>query len=63
MAEVDEKADAAQTAPTAYERVLLLHPADQPTVNAPLTVTCGKKQGRHAWSPQHLTLVAGPYCL
>ena len=43
-AEVEEKADAAQTAPTAYDRVLLLRPADQPTVNAPLTVTCGTKQ-------------------
>ena len=43
-AEVEEKADAAQTAPFAYDRVLLLRPADQPTVNAPLTVTCGTKQ-------------------
>ena len=43
-AEVEEKADAAQNAPTAYYRVLLLRPADQPTVNAPLTVTCGTKQ-------------------
>ena len=43
-AEVKEKADAAQTAPTAYDRVLLLRPANQPTVNAPLTVACGTKQ-------------------
>ena len=43
-AEVGEKADAAETAPTAYDRVLLLRPADQPTVNASLTVTCGTKQ-------------------
>ena len=27
-----------------YDRVLLLHPADQPIVNALLTVTCGTKQ-------------------
>ena len=40
-AEVEEKADAAQTAPTANHRVLLLRPADQLTVNAPLAVTCG----------------------
>ena len=43
-AEVEEKADAAHTAPTAFDRVLLLRPADQPTVNDPLTVTCGTKQ-------------------
>ena len=43
-AEVEEKADAAQTAPTANDKVLLLRPADQPTVNAPLAVTCGTKQ-------------------
>ena len=42
--EVEEEADAAQTAPTAYDKVLLLHPADQPTENAPLTVACGTKQ-------------------
>ena len=43
-AEVEEKADAAQSAPTAYDKVLLLRPVDEPTVNAPLTVTCGTKQ-------------------
>ena len=43
-AEVEMKADAAQTAPTAYDKVLLLRPADQPIVNAPLTVTCGTYQ-------------------
>ena len=43
-AEVEDKADAAETASTAYDRVLLLGPADQPSVNAPLTVTCGTKQ-------------------
>ena len=43
-AEAEEKADATQTGPTAYDRVLLLRSADQPTVNAPLTVTCGTKQ-------------------
>ena len=42
--EVEEKADAAQTAPTAYDSVLMLRPAVQTTVNAPLTVTCGTKQ-------------------
>ena len=43
-AEVEEKAGAAQTAPTDCDRVLMLRPADQTTVNAPLTVTCGTKQ-------------------
>ena len=43
-AEVEEKADALQTAPTDCDRVLMLRPADQTTVNAPLTVTCGTKQ-------------------
>ena len=43
-AKVEEKADATQTAPTAHDKVLLLRPADQPTVTAPLTVTCGTKQ-------------------
>ena len=43
-AKVEQKADAAQTAPTLFDRVLLLRPANQPTVLAPLTVTCGTKQ-------------------
>ena len=43
-AEVEEEAGAAQTAPTDCDRVLMLRPADQTTVNAPLTVTCGTKQ-------------------
>ena len=43
-AEGEEKADATQTSPTAYDRVLMLRPADQATVHAPLTVTCGTKQ-------------------
>ena len=43
-AEVEEKADAPQTATTDSGRVLMLRPADQTTVNAPLTVTCGTKK-------------------
>ena len=43
-AEEKKKADATQTLSTASGRVLMLRPADQPTVNAPLTVTCGTKQ-------------------
>ena len=43
-AEVKEKADAAHTAPTDCSRVLMLRPADQTLVNAPLTVICGTKQ-------------------
>ena len=40
----EKKADATQTLSTASGRVLMLRPADQATVNAPLTVTCGTKQ-------------------
>ena len=35
---------AAQTAPSAYHRVLMLRQADQTTVSVPLTVTCGTRQ-------------------
>ena len=41
----EKKADA-QTLCTASGRVLMLRPADQATVNAPLTVTCGTKQAQ-----------------
>ena len=46
MAEMAKKADAVHTVPSACGRVLMLRPAaaDKTTVNAPLTVTCGKKQ-------------------
>ena len=40
----EKKTDATHTLSTASGRVLLLRPADQATVNAPLTVTCGTKQ-------------------
>ena len=43
-AEEKKKTDATQTLSTASGRVLMLRPADQATVNAPLTVTCGTKQ-------------------
>ena len=43
-AEVEEKADGVQSAPTAHDWVSILRPADQTTVNAPLTVTCDTKQ-------------------
>ena len=43
-AEEKKKTDATQTLSTASGRVLMLRPADQTTVNAPLTVTCGTKQ-------------------
>ena len=43
-ADVEERADAGQIAPTAYDRALILRPVDQITVNAPPTVTCGTKQ-------------------
>ena len=36
--------DAAHIAPADCDRVLMLRPADQTTVNAPLTITCGTKQ-------------------
>ena len=39
-----ETTDAADTAPTACRRVWRLRPADQTTVNAPLTATCYAKQ-------------------
>ena len=42
--EEKKKTDATQTLSTASGRVLMLRPADQATVNAPLTVTCGTKQ-------------------
>ena len=63
-AEVEEKADAAQTAPTAYDRVLLLRSADQTTVFAPLTVTCGTKQAQTSlesttFEPSCRTLLSG----
>ena len=43
-AEEKKKTDATQTLSTDSGRVLMLRPADQATVNAPLTVTCGTKQ-------------------
>ena len=43
-AEEKEEADATQTLSTASDRVLMLRSADQATVNAPLTITCGTKQ-------------------
>ena len=43
-AEEKKKTDATQTLSTASGRVLMLRPADQATLNAPLTVTCGTKQ-------------------
>ena len=42
-ADVEEKVDAAQTVHTACGRVLRLRPADETTVNAPQTFTCGTK--------------------
>ena len=43
-AEEKKKTDATQTLSSASGRELMLRPADQATVNAPLTVTCGTKQ-------------------
>ena len=43
-AEEKKKTDETQTLSTASGRVLMLRPADQATVNAPLTVTCGTEQ-------------------
>ena len=43
-AEEKKKTNATQTLSTASGRVLMLRPADQATLNAPLTVTCGTKQ-------------------
>ena len=40
----EKKTEATRTLSTVGDRVLLLRPADQATVNAPLTVTCGTKQ-------------------
>ena len=40
----EKKTEATQTLSTVSDRVLMLRPADQATVNAPLTVTCGTKQ-------------------
>ena len=40
----EKKTEATQTVSTGSDRVLILRPADQATVNAPLTVTCGTKQ-------------------
>ena len=40
----DVRADAKEKAPTACDKVLMPRPADQTTVNAPLTVICGTKQ-------------------
>ena len=40
----EKKTEATRTLSTVRDRVLMLRPADQATVNAPLTVTCGTKQ-------------------
>ena len=62
-AELEQKMEAAHTAPTACDRVLMLRPADQTTVYAPLTVSYGTKQAQTSLCPQHLTLVAKIHCL
>ena len=47
-AEIEEKADAAQTSPTVFDRVLMLRPADQATVNCHLWHKAGAdKLGVH----------------
>ena len=50
-AEEKKKPDATQTLSTASGRVLMLRPADQATVNAPLTLTCGTKQVQTGLEP------------
>ena len=42
--EVEEKAEVAHTEPTACGTVYILRRAEQDTVNAPFSVTCGTKQ-------------------
>ena len=63
MAEVEEKADAAQTATTDCDSVLMLRLADQTTVDAPLTVTPGTKQVQKSLESTTFDLVAEFYCL
>ena len=62
-AEEKKKTDATQTLSTASGRVLMLRPADQATVNAPLTVTCCTKQvqtglGSTTFDPSGRTLMS-----
>ena len=54
---------AAQTVPLEDDRVLMLHPAEQPVIYTPFTVTCGAKQFHTSlepttFDPQARTLIS-----
>ena len=50
-AETEAAGIAAQTVPLEDDRVLVLHPAEQPAMCTPLTVTCGDKQVQTVMEP------------
>ena len=50
-AETEAAGVAAQTIPSEDDRVLVLHPAELPTLTPPLTVTCGDKQVQTSLEP------------
>ena len=51
-AETEAAGVAAQTVPLEADRMLMLHPAEQPGFNTPLTVTCGAKQVQTSLEPK-----------
>ena len=59
-AETDPAGIAAHTVPIEDDRVLMLHPAEQPVVYNSLTVICGEKQVQTSLEPTTFVLkVAG----
>ena len=50
-AEVESAGVAAKTVPLGDDRKLMLHPAEPPSFNTPLTITCGAKQVQTCLEP------------